>query len=405
MDGNSSTGNLNSASPRTLPVDALQQSDLILIPKEAGGLSLEPLALLTSQDHQIFPGNFQDPVKNLQKATDNLLEPVENVLKPLESPQKLTECVRKPSISLQEPAENFQKQSGSFQEPSESLHPLSGSSQEPEKSCQEPLENIHEGLDMDQKSPEILQCPEGETEEEQPIFPLDLHHPPRKKPEPGTSAPPLGPDSTSQEPSMTEDQNVEVLALPSGPGYQHPPGDLTKLQRPGVSPVLNPPGDPAELDPCGDPLEFRPGDHTGRHPLKDSAPTGNNHQNLSDGLSSAPQQAPAHLAPPSGDSRLCGFLLKLGGPLKNWKQRWFCYEEQKNQLLYYRRPQDLTPLGQVGLSGATFSPLLDIHSSSSFQIHTPQRTFTLKVGGPHLVPGGPSPRFPLNHNLCVTHSG
>lgn len=351
MDGNSSTGNPSAASPHTLPVDTLQPSDRISTSKEAGGQSLEILALLTSQDHQSFPGILQDPVANFQKATESLQEPKENVQKPSATPQEPTENVQKPSISLQEPAEN-----------------------------------IYRALDTDQNSPEALQFPIRDPKEEQHIFPLDLYYPPPEKPEPGSSPPPLGLNSTSQEPSMTKDQNVEVIAPPSGPGSQHSPGDPPELQPPGVSPELKLLGDPEELKPpegspefhlTGDPPELHPGDLTGHHTLN--------------GPPIAPQQGPAHAAPPSDESRLCGFLLKLGGPLKTWKQRWFCYEVQRNQLLYYRRPQDLTPLGHVGLSGATFSPLLDDDSSSSFHIHTPQRTFTLKVGSSHLVPGGPSP--------------
>uniref|UniRef100_A0A7N6A0X7 TBC1 domain family, member 2 n=1 Tax=Anabas testudineus TaxID=64144 RepID=A0A7N6A0X7_ANATE len=76
--------------------------------------------------------------------------------------------------------------------------------------------------------------------------------------------------------------------------------------------------------------------------------------------------------------RLCGFLQKQGGPLKAWKQRWFTYEEKKNQLFYYRTPQDVTPLGRVELSGATFTyPLRG--ERGTFHIKTPERTFILKA--------------------------
>lgn len=410
MDENSSTGNPSAASPGTLPVYTLQPSDWISNPEEADGQDLEQLSLLTSQDHQRLPRNLHDLLENLQKASESLQEPVENVQNPLESLQEPKENVHKPSESPQEPTENVWNPSISLQEPKDSLHPR-GNCQEPDKSHQEPVENIHQGLDMNQKSPESLQRPAVNPEEEQKLFPLDLLHPLPEELGAVSSPPLLGPISTTQEPSMSEDQNVEVLAPPSGPGPQHPPGNPTELQPPGVSPELNIIGDPAELDPPegsselhlpGDPPElcpseerselYPPGDRTGRHPLEDPPPRGNDHQNLFEGPSSAPQQAPAHAGPPSGEPRLCGFLLKLGGPLKTWKQRWFCYEEQRNQLLYYRRPQDLTPLGQVGLSGATFSPLLEVQSSNSFHIHTPQRTFTLKVGGSQLVSGGlPSP--------------
>lgn len=80
----------------------------------------------------------------------------------------------------------------------------------------------------------------------------------------------------------------------------------------------------------------------------------------------------------SGEPKLCGFLQKQGGPLKAWKQRWFTYEEKKNQLFYYRTPQDVMPLGQVELTGATFTYPLRAERGT-FHIKTPERTFILKV--------------------------
>ncbi|XP_037531598.1 TBC1 domain family member 2A [Nematolebias whitei] len=82
--------------------------------------------------------------------------------------------------------------------------------------------------------------------------------------------------------------------------------------------------------------------------------------------------------PSSGEPKLCGYLLKQAGPLRNWKQRWFTYEEKKNQLFYYRTPQDVTPLGRVNLSGATFTYPLKAEKGT-FHIRTPERTFILKA--------------------------
>ncbi|XP_055368385.1 TBC1 domain family member 2A isoform X2 [Betta splendens] len=79
-----------------------------------------------------------------------------------------------------------------------------------------------------------------------------------------------------------------------------------------------------------------------------------------------------------GEPKLCGFLQKQGGPLKAWKQRWFTYEENKNQLFYYRTPQDVTPLGWVDLTSATFTFPLRAESGT-FHIKTPERTFILKA--------------------------
>lgn len=89
--------------------------------------------------------------------------------------------------------------------------------------------------------------------------------------------------------------------------------------------------------------------------------------------------------PPSGCStgepKLCGFLMKQGGPLKTWKLRWFTYEDQQNQLFYSRTPQDVTPLGRIELCSATFTYPLEAEPGT-FHVRTPERTFVLKVRGP-----------------------
>ncbi|XP_071313254.1 TBC1 domain family member 2A isoform X2 [Trachinotus anak] len=82
--------------------------------------------------------------------------------------------------------------------------------------------------------------------------------------------------------------------------------------------------------------------------------------------------------PCPAEPKLCGFLQKQGGPLRAWKQRWFTYEEKKNQLFYYRTPQDVTPLGRVELSCATFTYPLKAERGT-FHIKTPERTFILKA--------------------------
>ncbi|XP_034038161.1 TBC1 domain family member 2A [Thalassophryne amazonica] len=80
----------------------------------------------------------------------------------------------------------------------------------------------------------------------------------------------------------------------------------------------------------------------------------------------------------TAEPKLCGFLQKQGGPLKSWKQRWFTYEEKKNQLFYYRTSQDVTPLGRVDLCSATFTYPLKAERGT-FHIKTPERTFILKA--------------------------
>ncbi|KAL4640250.1 TBC1 domain family member 2A-like isoform X1 [Arapaima gigas] len=77
-------------------------------------------------------------------------------------------------------------------------------------------------------------------------------------------------------------------------------------------------------------------------------------------------------------AKLCGYLEKLGGPLKSWKCRWFMYEEKQCQLFYYRTAQDVNPLGRIELAGATFG--FPFHGEEGvFNIQTPERTFVLKA--------------------------
>ncbi|XP_063045336.1 TBC1 domain family member 2A [Engraulis encrasicolus] len=107
---------------------------------------------------------------------------------------------------------------------------------------------------------------------------------------------------------------------------------------------------------------------------------------------SAPQQQPTvstnqtnegrPRSRPQSPEQLCGWLEKKAGPLKRWKTRWFSHDERRSQLLYWRTPQDATPLGQVQLTDATFSYPLELQEEQeqgTFYIHTPQRTFILKA--------------------------
>ncbi|XP_031424862.1 TBC1 domain family member 2A isoform X2 [Clupea harengus] len=96
--------------------------------------------------------------------------------------------------------------------------------------------------------------------------------------------------------------------------------------------------------------------------------------------------AGSSLARPQLPQRLCGWLEKRGGPLKLWKTRWFSHDDGRSLLLYWRTPQDATPLGQVELSSATFSYSLEPQEEQgTFNIHTPQRTFILKAASHELM--------------------
>lgn len=58
-------------------------------------------------------------------------------------------------------------------------------------------------------------------------------------------------------------------------------------------------------------------------------------------------------------TRLCGYLrkYKLGARslTKTFKKRWFVFAVSTCNLLYYRTPQDLIPLGEINISHATFT--------------------------------------------------
>ncbi|XP_055077766.1 TBC1 domain family member 2A-like isoform X2 [Periophthalmus magnuspinnatus] len=81
--------------------------------------------------------------------------------------------------------------------------------------------------------------------------------------------------------------------------------------------------------------------------------------------------------PPSLAQHLRGYLLKRGGTLKAWKQRWFVFVEEKNALDYFRTPRDVMPLGQVCLNHASFT--CEGVEPGIFHLHTPERTITLKA--------------------------
>lgn len=78
--------------------------------------------------------------------------------------------------------------------------------------------------------------------------------------------------------------------------------------------------------------------------------------------------------------KLCGYLHKCSSkaPIKTWKSRWFCYDENKCYLLYYRTAQDINPLGSIEISIASFD--LKVGADEGiFEIRTPIKDFILKV--------------------------
>ncbi|KAM4637767.1 TBC1 domain family member 2A isoform 2-T3 [Amazona ochrocephala] len=120
--------------------------------------------------------------------------------------------------------------------------------------------------------------------------------------------------------------------------------------------------------------------------LVESNPNSNSNNGASakekDVISSSGELENVQLKPSRDASRkkLCGYLNKLGikGPIKTWKSRWFFYDENKCNLLYYRTAQDINPLGSIDLSSASFDCKVE-NGEGVFEIRTPSRVFTLKA--------------------------
>ncbi|XP_033869102.3 TBC1 domain family member 2A-like [Acipenser ruthenus] len=90
------------------------------------------------------------------------------------------------------------------------------------------------------------------------------------------------------------------------------------------------------------------------------------------------QEKPVMKTEVETSTKLCGYLNKLGGPLKAWKARWFVFEEKKCQLYYYRMSQDANPLGSIDLANATFGYPAEAEEGT-FEIQIPGRVVVLKA--------------------------
>ncbi|XP_056425767.1 TBC1 domain family member 2A isoform X2 [Hyla sarda] len=82
--------------------------------------------------------------------------------------------------------------------------------------------------------------------------------------------------------------------------------------------------------------------------------------------------------------KLCGYLYKQGmkGPLKAWKYRFFCYDDRKCHLLYYRMASDVCALGSIDLHAATFHFSMEAEEGI-FEIKTPTKPYSLKAINNH----------------------
>lgn len=121
-------------------------------------------------------------------------------------------------------------------------------------------------------------------------------------------------------------------------------------------------------------------DHQTEEVLAKTATTDNSQSQafLTQSATTTDDQAQQQPTESLSNSKLCGYLLKQGGPLKTWKSRWFTYEVKKSQLFYYRTALDVTSLGRIQLCSATLGYPLQ-GEQGTFHIQTPERTFVLKV--------------------------
>lgn len=443
MEGSGSTGNPNAASSRKLPVDSDQHTfwpaDWISAPEGAGGQSRELVTLLRSQDHQNSVAKPQGQAETLQSLGQNLQEQPENIQEAAEKP---VENLNSPVESVQQPAATLQSSTGNLPELAKTHQKTVENIHKPLEVPQNPLETLQSPAgEADQLS--LIQNHQYSPSEDFTIRAEQLkpRHPPPEEPEPGASPPsttltpedslltepeqpPSETDQTRQEALLPEQLEVEAPPLgcspsaltgPPGPGSagvhrssQHgepaedtPPPPPKALPAPPTAIEQNhniPPKDPSQQQaPPTLHLNSRRAPSTPRLnsqqvplPAADQVLPSAVHQTEStldpssqappltvDGISEQVQPRPPVSS--TSEPKLCGFLLKQGGPLKTWKLRWFTHEDRKNQLFYYRTPQDVMALGRIELCSATFTYPLKAETGT-FHIKTPERTFILKVG-------------------------
>lgn len=439
MEGSGSTGNPSAASSHKLPVDTDQHTfwpaDWISAPEGAGGRSRESVTLPRSQDYQSSVGKPQEQAETLQSPRQNLQEHLENIQEAAEKP---VENLNSPVEGVQEPAATLHSSTGNLQEPAKTERKTVENVHKPSEVPQNPLESP--AGEADQLS--LIQNHQNSPSEDFTIRAEQLkpHHPSPEKPEPGGSLPSTTltpedslltepeqpssePDQTRQEALLPEHLEVEAPALGCSPSaLTGPPGPSSAGARRSSQH-----GEPAE-DTHPPPLKALPTPPTAEQnhniPSKDppqqqapptlrlndqqapSTPHLNSQQaplpaadrvllstvHQTESTLDPPSQAPpltvdgfseqVQPRPPASSTsepKLCGFLLKQGGPLKTWKLRWFTHEDRKNQLFYYRTPQDVMALGRIELGSATFTYPLKAETGT-FHIKTPERTFILKVG-------------------------
>ncbi|XP_027136322.1 TBC1 domain family member 2A isoform X2 [Larimichthys crocea] len=409
MNESSVAGNPSAASSHSLPVNMLEPPDWISAPEEAAGQNSESVSLSESQKHQ-------SPVETKPTAEEHHEDPSSEEQKPEDSPTKPDQLkpeepsAAKPDPTKLDPLPAEQQRLGGS--PSTGNKETKDSPENQPKPDQPPP-NGADAYCTDKKKPGDSKPDNSqERQNQQDICPANHLNSEQALP---PSPPPPSKDSvfTSTFEEQKKELVLHICKSKDQQNHQDPPPENRTLTTNHQDPppenstlTTNHQDPPPEnrtltanhLDP---PPENRTliTNHQKAHPPPVDK---QNHPSSSQVLSSVvnPTKVPT-LAPPSQtppltlevfcdqvkcrppvsstvEHKLCGFLLKQGGPLKAWKLRWFTYEDKKNQLFYYRTPQDVTPLGRVELCSATFTYPLKAEGGT-FHIKTPERTFILKA--------------------------
>ncbi|XP_054649054.1 TBC1 domain family member 2A [Dunckerocampus dactyliophorus] len=304
----------------------------------------------------------QNPEKTYQSTTTTLLSPA----KIHETKQSTTDTQPSPTQTYEthqippETHEIHQNPTGSHQIPSWT-HEICESPTETHHNILETQQSRAKPYESDCSPPEIHKTQQRPGEEAQPL--MEHHQGSQTVSQNNSSSPP------KQEHESTKEQQKDSLVV-SESFYQ---GETELAAEIFSATEKNLPED-------------QKNHHCSAMMLTSSTPVTHHFITQQAPSSADPdfQQVPAHLSGSSGEPKLCGFLQKKGGPLRAWKQRWFTYEENKNQLFYYRMPQDVMPLGRVDLSAATFTYPLKAETGT-FHIKTPERTFILKAVNQELM--------------------
>ncbi|KAK2848712.1 hypothetical protein Q5P01_008546 [Channa striata] len=387
MDGSGSAGNPCSASSGSLPAN----SD-----EEVGKHSLESVGLSGSEKHQTPAENQQFPVEIDQRSILRTEEEKLNLTKNINHRDLQTDKQKPPPRHESKPDQLKPDALPSEQKLGNSARTEKRNRMTNELKAEHSTSSRHEAK-SDQTKEDLLPTEQQKTgpPSKSSLLPKDQLK--QEKPSLTKPSPPKpDPLCTGQkkqkhehQPGQSQEHQTQTGLCPTNQNTEelHPPsmkdlavlGSVFSNQNQKEQSHQYPPPEKFSLSTPDDPSNLNI-QQTPHPPLVD------HHIHLS---TLAPPAPPPTIeafcdqvwpCPPgsSGEPKLCGFLMKQGGPLKAWKQRWFTYEEKKNQLFYYRTPQDVTPLGWVELSGATFTYPLRAERGT-FHIRTPERTFILKA--------------------------